>query len=354
MPGHSTTQSHDQTTHPDTPHPNPNEGREEDIPAEVTRPNTQKNREKIPLVFDMETSDPDDFLTLLLLLGHPRADLRAVTITPGTPAQVGLVRWALRQFSREIPVGVHRLDAVGSRDISRPEEGSLSQEERDEQSRRAVSGWHYRAFGEIPPSSEAVPAGPLLARMCQEAVTLLTGAPLKNLGAAMQVPGFHVGRWVAQGGFAGEGVVPPHEQLEKFKGRRTCPTFNLNGDPKSALAALSFAGIRERYFVSKNVCHGVVYDAEMHARVGSVKEKSLSLSLIWKGMDAYLARHSAGKAFHDPLAACCALDLSVGRWAEVELFRERGEWGARLSPGAGTQIIVGYDRARFVDLLCEF
>lgn len=31
-----------------------------------------------PFVFDMETSDPDDFLTLLLLLGHPEVQWHAV------------------------------------------------------------------------------------------------------------------------------------------------------------------------------------------------------------------------------------------------------------------------------------
>lgn len=45
-----------------------------------------------PFVLDMETSDPDDFITLLMLLGHPLVDLRAVTVTPGTREQVGLVR----------------------------------------------------------------------------------------------------------------------------------------------------------------------------------------------------------------------------------------------------------------------
>ena len=47
-----------------------------------------------PFVFDMETSDPDDFITLVFLLGHPEVDLRAVTITPGTREQVGVVRQA--------------------------------------------------------------------------------------------------------------------------------------------------------------------------------------------------------------------------------------------------------------------
>lgn len=65
----------------------------------------------LDVVWDMETGDPDDFLTLLLLLGHPRVNLKAVTVTPGTPDQVGLVRRALEWFDRKIPVGAHDLGA---------------------------------------------------------------------------------------------------------------------------------------------------------------------------------------------------------------------------------------------------
>lgn len=62
------------------------------------------------ILWDMETGDPDDFVTLLLLLGHPRVNLLGVTITPGTPDQVGVVRAALGWFGRTIPVGVFNLD----------------------------------------------------------------------------------------------------------------------------------------------------------------------------------------------------------------------------------------------------
>jgi pyrimidine-specific ribonucleoside hydrolase len=34
---------------------------------------------KLDIAWDMETGDPDDFLTLLLLLGHPRVRLRVLT-----------------------------------------------------------------------------------------------------------------------------------------------------------------------------------------------------------------------------------------------------------------------------------
>lgn len=280
-------------------------------------------------IFDMETQDPDDFLTLLLLLGHPEVDLRAVTITPGSAHQVGLVRRALGWFGANIPVGANNID--------HPKE--------------CVSAWHERAYGRIQPSRDAVPGGELLHELCAEDVTLITGAPLKNLGDAMAMPGFVLGRLIAQGGFAGEGVVPTHRQLPKFRGRRTCPTFNLNGAPKSALEALVHPGIGERRFVSKNVCHGVVYDQELHDHIRPLRARAPYLRRIWDGMNVYLQRRPAGKKFHDPLAACCAIDPSIAEWAEVTMFRERGEWGARLAPGSGTQIIVGYDHEAFVRTL---
>lgn len=283
----------------------------------------------------METGDPDDFLTLLLLLDHPRVELRAVTITPGTADQVGLVRAALGWLGREDV-------AVGARDLDSP--------------KRAVSPWHYAAYGEQPPSRDAERADEVLARVLDEHTTLLTGGPPKNLGAALELARSRgtplaIGRWVAQGGFAGEGVVPPDRQLPKFRGLTTCPSFNLNGAPKVVLAALAAPEIGARRFVSKNVCHGVIYDAAMQERFAAALDRRRSIALVHRGMAHYLRERPEGKAFHDPLAAACAIDESIAEWAEVELYRERGEWGSRLSSGSGTHIIVGYDHDRFVESL---
>ena len=52
------------------------------------------------VLFDMETRDPDDALTLCLLATHPASALRAVTVTPGSRAQVGLVRHLLSRAGR--------------------------------------------------------------------------------------------------------------------------------------------------------------------------------------------------------------------------------------------------------------
>ncbi len=293
----------------------------------------------IDIVWDMETGDPDDLFTLLLLLGHPDVNLKAITVTPGTPDQVGLVRHMVSLFDRKIPIGSFDLDRGKS----------------------SVHQWYYDVYGDIPPSRDAEVGSQVLLQFCDDQTTLLTGAPLKNLGAAIALSEgrtsghFHVGRWIAQGGFAGEGVVPREKQLPQFEGLTTCPTYNLNGDHRSALAALVYPHMKIKRFVSKNVCHSVFYDAELHDLFSSLKDQSQSLALIWKGMDAYLKKFPNGKKFHDPLAACCAIDESIGEWVEVELFRAKGEWGSRLAPGSGTWIIIDYDHEKFVHTLtCRY
>ena len=72
-------------------------------------------------------------------------------------------------------------------------------------------------------------------------------------------------------------------------------------------------------------------------------------------MDVYLKKKRAGKKFHDPLAACCAINEEIATWAEVELYREGqkwgGKWGATLAPGSGTWIITDLDHEKFVQTL---
>jgi pyrimidine-specific ribonucleoside hydrolase len=141
----------------------------------------------IDVVWDMETSDPDDFLTLLFLMGHPNVNLKAVTVTPGSPDQIGLVRYALKWFDLNIPVGAYNI----------------------EHEKQCVSGWHYKVYGKVSPSHDAESGGEILLECCDENTTLITGAPLKNLGVAIAISSVHdgdtfkLGRLVAHGGFAG-------------------------------------------------------------------------------------------------------------------------------------------------------
>ena len=302
---------------------------------------------KTKIIFDMETGDPDDVLTLALLATHPWADLVAVTVTPGSPDQIGVVRHVLGLVGRQdlLEKGL----TIGSFNLDHP--------------KSCVSDWHYKAFGPIPPSVNARQGWDVLVDYWDSDVTLVTGGPLKNVGKYLQMiderPAWvkdHLwlngpGTIVLQGGFAGSGVVDDVDQLEKFKGMVTCPTYNLNGDPKSAKAVFASSRLwAKRTLVSKNVCHGVVYDQELHDLAMQVADPHPGLALVRKVMAPYVAEGKT-KALHDPLAAMCALDPSIGTWAEVEVYREKGEWGARLSPGSGTMIITKYDRDRFIQAL---
>ena len=277
----------------------------------------------------METGDPDDFMTLLWLCDHPSINLKAVTVTPGSRAQIGLVRWGLEQMGRgDLPVGAYNID-----------------HEKD-----SVSSWHYSTFGTIPPSDNAREGWEVLAENLGPDTTLLTGAPLKNLKVLLRdhrdvAP--KIGRWVAQGGFAGDTVVPEELRLEKFKGMTTCPTYNFNGDPKGALLALADTSILERRLVSKNVCHGVIYDQAFHEMLGDSRGTRKSLRMIYEAMGSYLSKYPEGKKFHDPLAACAAVDPSIITWSEVDMYRSKGKWGSKLSSRTNTWISINVDQEAF-------
>lgn len=338
-----------------------------------------------PVIFEMETSDPDDFLTLLWLADHPLVDLQAVLVTPGSHDQCQLVRWGLDQCGREdVVVGaLHGTAWWDTADGRKPR----------------VSGFHYKVYGEqlrdYRPGE--VGRGPaVLAAFLdvnlvavkgghREPVTVLVGSPPKNLGAALDEEGadFSLPRWVQQGGFAGDNLVAPADRLEKFKGKLTCPSFNPGGAPKQMLALLG-APIGRRVLVSKNVCHGVVWNpalqVQMKARVALRHELArleeanrsapmmkargadgipepfdirLGLKLMMYGLDCYLRDKGTAKAMHDLVAAAVVVDESVVRLVEVEVYREKGDWGARAKEETGTFISVGIDHAKFLEVLSQ-
>lgn len=288
----------------------------------------------INIIFDMETDDPDDFITLLLLLGHPEVNLKAVTIFPGSPHQIGFIRRAIYTwFNRNIPIGAHNPKTPKPR----------------------ISEWHYQAYGQAEPSTDALVAGQLLLDFCTEDTILLMGAPLTNFRTASRLASeqsrkLTIGKIVVQGGFAGEGVVPEHLQLDKFKGKTTVPSHNLIGDKKATQQILEYQPSHGKYFVSKNVCHRVIYDRSIHQLVDKKRQQSQSLDLIYQGMETYFDINPNGKMLHDPLAACCAIDPDIATWREVEIIRDGSNYGAKLVANTNTYIIIDYDHSRFLDV----
>lgn len=283
----------------------------------------------------METSDPDDVFTLCLLATHPKVNLVSVTVTPGSEHQIGVVRHIL------LKLGLSLSDIiVGSAKPHHPKE--------------CVSEFHYKWLGKIPPGKPDQLGSQALA-LCweNENYKIVTGAALTNIGnflEALPIPP-SIPEIVIQGGFAGDSVVPEEYRLTKFKGLETCPTFNLNGNIPAAKAIIASPAFKIKRFVSKNVCHGIVYDNKMHERIKPYRYNNAGLSLLVEGMDLYLKNKPGGKAFHDPLAACVAISSDCCEFREVEIYREKGEWGSRLKNGTNTFVSVKCNRDRFEEVL---
>lgn len=261
------------------------------------------------LVFDLETSDPDDVLTLCLVATHPLVDLRAVTVFPGGKDQVGVVKHVLSRLGRpDIPVGAGQPKREASR----------------------VSEFHYRWLGKIEPAEPDGSAVEVILEALREGATeLLTGAALTNIYQAFLARGSggFFKEWTCQGGFAGDNVVPEEHRLPKFAGRTTCPTFNLNGDVEAARALIQTSRFGLRRFVTKNVCHGIIYDRAMHDRLP--RGAHAGLDLLLEGMRVYFQRNPAGKALHDVIAAALAICPSAATWVRGSLYRHKGQWGTR-------------------------
>jgi inosine-uridine nucleoside N-ribohydrolase len=294
------------------------------------------------IIFEMETSDPDDFMTLLWLADHPEVDLLAVLVTPGSKDQCQLVRWGLDHCGRsDVVIGaLHGPQWWAKADGQRPR----------------VSGFHYRVYGaEIPdhPVGDVAHGPTLLAELLRDpTATVLVGSAPKNVGKALlEHPEVALGRWVQQGGFAGDNLVAA--PLEKFRGRITCPSFNPGGAPRDTLALLGSPQIHRRLFVSKNVCHGVVWTRALHAALLEqlAGPPRIGLATMIAALDRYLIDKGVGKAMHDVVAATCTLDERVCEFVEVEIYREKGEWGARACAGTNTWISIGFDEQRFLGAL---
>lgn len=277
----------------------------------------------IDIVLDMETGDPDDALSLCILATHPSVSLKAVTVSPGGRDQVGLIKHILRMVGKpEIPVGA-----------GTPKKPDAS----------FVSGFHHRWLGKITPEPPDGSAVEILTGANFRNAALLTGGPLTNILQAYEAwarPSHPKGRWpqffaewTCQGGFVGESLMPPGKVLEKFKGKETCPTWNLTGNVEAALTLLNSdweyaPAIPIRRLVPKSVCHGVLYTQEMHSRIPSGAHPGLDL--FKKGMECYFKCKPEGKALHDVLATALAIHTQIGTWVEVEPYRTpQGEWGCR-------------------------
>jgi inosine-uridine nucleoside N-ribohydrolase len=283
------------------------------------------------LHLDIETGDPDDLWTLALMATHPKVDLQGVTVFPGGPDQVGLVKKILKLAGRsDVMVGANLKDDGKSR----------------------VSKFYTNWLGKIDPSE---PDDTVLGvfKKRTSGCSLLTGGPLTNIQEINQhnqknkrdgtIISSIFSEWTCQGGFVGNNIVPDEEALEKFRGMDAVPTFNLNGDPKAALALTDqiynpFHSIR---MVGKNVCHGFIFNKQDVERLP--KGAHPGLDVMIDGMEFYCRKKPEGKAMHDILAALMHIAPQAGRWVSGQPVRRKGKWGFEEAT-SNIRALVGVDR----------
>ena len=164
--------------------------------------------------------------------------------------------------------------------------------------------------------------------------------------------------WIAQGGFAGDNVVPKELRLAKFDGRTFCPTWNFNGNINAAQYLLLNKHCNQvfdkRYLVSKNVCHGVYYNYSFHEKVNKYKDQHPALRIIYDEMSTYLSKKQEGKKFHDVLAAVAAINRNAVEFKEImpccEKQAKRGyEWGSKLCSDTNIFISIKHNEKEFFE-----
>lgn len=282
------------------------------------------------LVLSIETGDPDDIFALALLATHPRANLVAVTVYPGGPDQIGLVRHVLSRLDRtSVPIGA----GTPKKQCAR------------------VGTFYRRWLGAFEDSTADGTAVETIrdALQAHPEAQLVTGAALTDVAlAAKEVTPFFRS-WTCQGGFAGDNIMPPVLRLPKFANRLTCPTYNLGGNPQASLELVNGPAIALRRFVPKSICHGILFTPEVISTLDY--QQHAGLELIKEGMQCYFKKHPEGKALHDILAAAIAIDPGIAFWSPVELYANKNEWGCRPAVGNVSLIAIHIDMGALIGTL---
>lgn len=244
------------------------------------------------VLFDMETGDPDDLITLLLLVTNPDVNLRGVTCWQGSPIQIGLIKHVLELANLDIPIG----------GLNEPEPTELSTYYTD-----VVGKWNKLDAKQTPNEvfEEILKKYP--------DTKILTGAPLTNLGNFLRTKTTVIESVTTQGGYLGNLASKP---LEKFRGKKEIRTYNLTNDTEAFTTVNNSKNIKKLTYVTKDLCHGFMYTPEIH------KSIHFGDSPIQKLLYACLNRYAeAGKskAMHDPLAMLYMLYPEIGQVQAIEM-----------------------------------
>jgi pyrimidine-specific ribonucleoside hydrolase len=237
------------------------------------------------IIFDMETGDPDDLITLLMLLINPHVNLKAVTCYEGSPTQIGLIKHVTSLSGKDIPVA----------GWNTPE--------------KELSSYYSDVVGSWSSIQSTLTPVQLLLNKLTEDTELLTGAPLTNISQYLNNSSDSIiVKMTTQGGYLGN-LVPENKRLEKFKNRKEIRTYNLTNDTDAFNTVNYSTQIKDLTYVTKDLCHGFLYTREIHE---SINFKNDPISQLLKKALAYYSDKKVAKAMHDPLAMLFMLYPEIG------------------------------------------
>jgi len=293
---------------------------------------------KTALVIETDLGgDPDDLFTLLWLYSLG-LNIKAILISPGYRHQCALARFIISTLHKGTYIGSARYG----------------------ENKGELSGFYKDLLNKYGGSFEDEADGPgdevfLHALWRSNQVAFLGIGPLPNLRMAWnknsEVMRERIACATMQGGFLPYNLYRPTVCLDKFEGKHSVPTFNLNGDVKGAQILIDGLTCPKR-FVSKNVCHTMVYDADIHQRMMTVTPRNEAHLVMIEALNIYMQRHP-DKKFHDPLAAACHLWPEIATWFQGVPRREKGGWTVDPSDSDQTLVIADVNRELFWNLIIE-
>jgi hypothetical protein len=240
-----------------------------------------------------------------------RVDIRAISIYPGDPDQIAFAKWMLKELGLNIPIGSSMVNR-NKNSLTGLHSALLKKYKHEDWAKADDSGENlFRSAFDQFPDTEILVIGPPKATgrfLCQNQAIEIQSATI-------------------QGGFAGYGVHNfPCIKLDKFEGKNTFQSYNLNG---SLLGTQQlFKGkILHKHFVSKNLNHTVVYTREIHQKMMSFKPENRAGELLREALQMQIDKYPE-KKFHDPCSAVCHLHPDVATWIRARLYKIRNEWGA--------------------------
>lgn len=310
--------------------------------------------ERHKVIIEIETGDIDDTIALIYALMCPYFDIKAVLVCSGTKQQLGLIEKIY--------------DYISLPNEKKPILGSLNF---DNKPNSKLSPIYKRSYGIFKDYEGEMRLGKdIIIDFCKkypnEIIYITLGPPKILSQALLENDYIQVKQWVAQGGFAGVGVVDENKILWKFKGKSECPTWNLGSAIIETKFLLNHSRIGSRHFISKNVCHGIVYNTDFHNEMRMCSKQNTFTHHFYNIMDNAYFKHkqnvnsskkkSIKKKIHDILPLMTIFDKNVCEFREVQLYynHKTSSWGSYLCNGINTFISVDYDSNLYFKLLIDY